>query len=199
MAVYFLSDVHLSPHNPKVYEKFIRYLESIRQDADELYILGDLFDYWIGDDGVETLGHRPALGALAELATYGVRISLMHGNRDFLIGTRFIEQIGAALIPDPTVIQLSDRPTLLMHGDSLCTDDIEHQRYREVVLSPQWQSAILELPLSERCARALEMRSMSEKNKKDKRMELMDVNEDTVIESMRAFAVDILTALQFTI
>ena len=192
MAVYFLSDTHLSAQSPTVYEKFIRYLDSIRRDADELYILGDLFDYWIGDDGIETLGHQPALDALSKLASSGTRISLMHGNRDFLIGTRFADEIGATLITDPTVIQLAARPTLLTHGDSLCTDDIEHQRYREIVLSPKWQAAILELPVSERCARALEMRAMSEKNKKDKSLEIMDVNEDTVIETMREFAVQVM-------
>ncbi len=192
MAAYFLSDTHLSPEQPATYEKFCRYLRAIRADADELYVLGDLFDYWIGDDGLDLLGHRPAAEALAELSNAGVKISVMHGNRDFLIGSEFIEVIGASLINDPTTIDIGGEPALLTHGDSLCTDDIEHQRYRKTVLSPEWQKAILELTLPERLNRALEMRATSEKSKTQKSMDLMDVNQDSVIKAMQEFNVNTL-------
>lgn len=189
MVVYFLSDTHLSPEFPETYDKFVRYLTRIRADADELYILGDLFDYWIGDDGIDVLGHDRAAQALADLAASGTKISVMHGNRDFLIGQQFIDRICASLIPDPTTIELNGQPVLLMHGDSLCTDDIEHQRYRETVLSPQWQEAVLALPISERLSRAQNMRSESKKNRKTKDSYLMDVNETTVKETMKQYDV----------
>lgn len=192
MVTYFLSDTHLSPHQPDIYRKFVKYLKSIRHDADELYILGDLFDYWIGDDGIELLGHGQAVEALANLSADGTRISVMHGNRDFLIGQKFIDNIGATLIADPTTIELNGQPVLLMHGDSLCTDDVDHQRYRATVLSKKWQDGILALPLSERLNRALEMRNMSKQNKLEKSTQLMDVNQQSVIEAMEAHAVLIL-------
>ena len=184
MAIYFLSDTHLSLEYPEVYDKFVRYLHSIRSYADELYILGDLFDYWIGDDGIGALGHNRAAEALADLSASGTKISVMHGNRDFLIGQEFANQIGASLIPDPNTVYLNGKPVLLMHGDSLCTDDIEHQNYRKTVLSAKWQEEILALPISERLERAQNMRSMSENSKKTKSMSLMDVNENTVRETM---------------
>ena len=192
MGIYFLSDTHLSPNQPAVYDKFLRYLRSIRKDADELYILGDLFDYWIGDDGSALLGHSPAIEALAELSDGGVQVSVMHGNRDFLIGPEFIAETGGTLIPDPSTIELNGQSVLLMHGDSLCTDDVEHQRYREVVLSPEWQESILELPISERLNRALDMRAASEKNKQVKSQSLMDVNQQSVLQTMKQLGVRIL-------
>ncbi len=192
MVKYLISDIHLSSDQPSVYEKFVRYLRSIRADADELYILGDLFDFWIGDDCIELLGHGTAVDALAELSANGVKISIMRGNRDFLLGTKFVEKIGAILIADPTRIQLGEEMVLLMHGDSLCTDDVAHQRYREIVLSAEWQAMFLQLPSSERLARALDMRETSEQNKKKKSQELMDVNPSTVRDTMREFNSNIL-------
>ena len=189
MTVYFLSDTHLSPEFPDIYDKFVRYLKSIQASADELYILGDLFDYWIGDDGIDLLGHNRAADALADLAASSTKISVMHGNRDFLIGQQFIDQISASLIPDPTTIELNGQTVLLMHGDSLCTDDIEHQEYRKTVLSPHWQESVLKLPVSERLSQAQYMRSESKKNKKAKTSVLMDVNDNTVKETMKEFDV----------
>lgn len=189
MAIYFLSDTHLSPDFAQVYDKFVDYLKSIRADAQRLYVLGDLFDYWIGDDGIDLLGHNRAADALAELAQSGTKVSVMHGNRDFLIGQQFIDRTGASLIPDPSVVELGGRPVLLMHGDSLCVDDIEHQEYRKTVLSPEWQKEILKLPVAERLARARHMRSESKKNRKNKSSILMDVNEDAVRETMEQFNV----------
>jgi len=192
MVAYFLSDTHLTPEQPDVYNKFLRYLQFIGEDADELYILGDLFDYWIGDDGVDLLGHRPAIEALASLSATGVTIQVMHGNRDFLIGQAFVKMIDAALIPDPKLIELNGRSILLMPCDSLCTDDLEHQRYRSTVLSKKWQQQILSRPLSERLKRALEMRAMSTNNKHEKPMHLMDVNAQAVVTIMEKFDVQTL-------
>ncbi len=193
MATYFLSDTHLTTEQPEVYDKFIRYLGVIQDDADELYILGDLFDYWIGDDGVGLLGHSPAVEALASISASGTKVAVMHGNRDFLIGQEFIGQIGASLLSDPSTIVLNDHQTvLLMHGDSLCTDDVAHQRYRRTVLTPEWQEAILASPVLDRLTRAKDMRATSEQNKQTKSMSLMDVNESAVVQAMEEHQVNIL-------
>ncbi len=192
MVTYLISDTHLNRNQPEVYDRFIHYLNAIGADADELYILGDLFDYWIGDDGIELLGHNAAVEALGKLSAAGVRISIMHGNRDFLIGREFVEKIGASLIADPTRISLGGQQVLLMHGDSLCTDDIAHQRYRAVVLSPEWQEMILQLPVAERFERALSMRAASESNKPKVNQALMDVNQSAVLHAMKEFNVNVL-------
>ena len=168
MSTYFISDLHLDPARAETYDKFARYLRSIKSDAQQLYILGDLFDYWIGDDGLDLIGHHQAVELLEELTESGTQISLMHGNRDFLIGKDFLSRFNGTLIPDPQLIVIGGKVVLLMHGDSLCTDDVEHQRYREIVLSPEWQSAVLELPITERLQRALDMRMQSETGKAKK-------------------------------
>ena len=192
MSTYFISDLHLDPARAETYDKFARYLRSIKSDAQQLYILGDLFDYWIGDDGLDLIGHHQAVELLEELTESGTHISLMHGNRDFLIGEDFLSRFSGTLIPDPQLIVIGGKVVLLMHGDSLCTDDVEHQRYREIVLSPEWQSAVLELPITERLQRALDMRMQSETGKAKKNLQLMDVNQQTVVDVMLKHEADIL-------
>ena len=192
MSTYFISDLHLDPARTETYDKFAHYLRSIKSDAQQLYILGDLFDYWIGDDGLDLIGHHRAVELLEELTESGIQISLMHGNRDFLIGEDFLSRFGGMLIPDPQLIVIGSKVVLLMHGDSLCTDDVEHQRYREIVLSPEWQSAILQLPITERLQRALDMRMQSESGKTKKSLQLMDVNQQAVVDVMLKHEADIL-------
>lgn len=189
MAIYFLSDTHLNAENPAVYDKFITYLNSIRKDADEIYILGDLFDYWIGDDGIDVLGHRRTVDALCELSEAGTHVSIMHGNRDFLIGQKFVDLCNATLIAEPAVINIGQEQILLMHGDSLCTDDVDHQRHRQIVLTPDWQQSILKLSVEDRMQMALDMRSQSEKGKSAKTPELMDVNQQAVEAVMKQYRV----------
>ncbi|MDE0309495.1 MAG: UDP-2,3-diacylglucosamine diphosphatase [Acidiferrobacterales bacterium] len=192
MAIYLISDIHLDPKNTDTYGRFRQYLESIKSDAVQLYILGDLFEYWIGDDGLDLLGHRPAVEALKDLSESGVRIFIMHGNRDFLIGNSFIDHFNGTLIPDPYIITVNDEAILLMHGDSLCTDDVGHQRYREIVLDPEWQREVLKLSVHERHDRARDMRMQSETGKIEKNEELMDVNLDAVAQTMHRHDVRIL-------
>ncbi len=192
MAIYLISDIHLDPDNSGTYCKFQEYLGSIKSDAEQLYILGDLFEYWIGDDGLDLLGHRPAVETLKELSEAGIRIFIMHGNRDFLIGEDFVNHFNGSLIPDPHKIIVNGESILLMHGDSLCTDDIAHQHYRKVVLDPDWQGEVLKLSVHERHDRARDMRMQSEKGKLDKNEELMDVNLDSVAETMRQHGVQTL-------
>ena len=192
MATYLISDIHLDPKNTETYDKFRKYLGTIKSDAEQLYILGDLFDYWIGDDGLDLIGHRPAIEILQDLTVTGTKVFIMHGNRDFLIGEEFISHFDGTLIPDPHQILINDESFLLMHGDSLCTDDLEHQRYREIVLDPKWQKEVLKLSLQERHNRARDMRMQSQKGKLDKSPELMDVNLDAVTEVMEKYRVRVL-------
>ncbi len=184
MAIYFISDIHLNPDQPDLYLQFEEFLQSIRNDARQLYILGDLFDYWIGDDGTELLGHQKAVHLLKETSRNGIELFIMHGNRDFLIGEQFADAVGATLISDPHLIEINSQPTLLMHGDSLCTDDVAHQHYRRTVLSPKWQINTLQLPLQERLNRAMALRGLSQSNKSEMSAELMDVNPDAVAEAI---------------
>ncbi len=186
MSVYFASDIHLDPSRSETYEKFMDFLHAIQPNASELYILGDLFEYWIGDDGIDLLGHRPIVEAFNKMATCGTRISIMHGNRDFLIGRRFANEIQATIIPDPSAILIGDKSILLTHGDSLCTDDIDHQRFRETVLSDEWQKTFLNLPISERQNRATEMRARSKQRWKINPPKVTDVNLRALCSAMRA-------------
>jgi len=167
-------------------------LETIKKDADELYILGDLFDYWIGDDGIDLLGHRRAAQLLQSVSEQGIKIFFMHGNRDFLVGEHFLGLFSATLLSDPSVIRINGQNVLLMHGDSLCTQDVEHQRYRQIVLSSQWQEEILKLAPEERLHRALDMRKESSSNKQNKASEIMDVDLNTVNSFMHNCAADVM-------
>ena len=184
MAIHLISDIHLYPQNTGTYDKFENYLQSIKSDADQLYILGDLFEYWIGDDGLDLIGHRRAVEILQDVASSGIKIHIMHGNRDFLIGDDFVGLFDGTLIPDPYTLHVNDESILLMHGDSLCTDDIAHQRYRAIVLDPAWQKDILQLSLDERHNRAKEMRMESQKGRITKDPDIMDVNLDAVVAAM---------------
>ena len=185
MITQFISDIHLCPTRPKTYQRFRTFIESIAGVTKHLYILGDLFEYWIGDDGVELLKHDEAVEVLQILSQSGCQVSVMHGNRDFLIGQGFVDMFNGKLITDPTVIDIGNEPVLLTHGDRLCTDDIEHQKFREIVATAKWRDEFLALPLKERSARAMDMRKISSKSKAEKSMELMDVNQNAVIQAMR--------------
>ena len=160
------------------------FLEGPARSADVVYILGDLFEYWIGDDAV-----TPTASAVAEatsrLAAQGVKIGFQHGNRDFLLGERYALQAGFELLPETRVVDLYGTPTLLLHGDSLCTDDHEYQAFRAQSRSKEWQAAVLAMTVEERIAMAKNARESSEQHKGATAMSIMDVNEDAV---QRAFA-----------
>jgi UDP-2,3-diacylglucosamine hydrolase len=152
--------------------------------AEALYILGDLFEYWVGDDGLALdFPHRVA--DLLKRAAARVPVRFMHGNRDFLVAEEFARATGVQIISDPAQIDLYGRKTLLLHGDTLCTDDREYQAFRAQVRNPAWQKAVLARPLSERIKMAEGLRAESETSKAGKSMEIMDVSTDAV---ERAFA-----------
>jgi UDP-2,3-diacylglucosamine hydrolase len=179
----FISDLHLSDERPAASERFERFLSEQAARAEALYVLGDLFDYWVGDDelsAADSLLARRVAGALHALSGSGVAVHVMHGNRDFLLGEVFMAAAGASALPDPSLAMLDRVPTLLMHGDTLCTDDPPYQRFRSEVRSRDWQESFLRLPITERRAQALALRAKSERAKRGKAPEIMDVNDGAV-------------------
>lgn len=181
-----VSDLHLAESRPAITALFLRFLEDTAARAAALYILGDLFEYWIGDDDLATSPNRDVAHALGALSGRGTRVMLMHGNRDFLVAQGFAAAAGLEIIPDPTLVDLHGVPTLLMHGDTLCTDDMAYQAFRTRVRDPHVQSAFLGLPLDVRRQEVGLMRAQSEQQKQAKAMEIMDVTAAAVDEAFRA-------------
>ncbi|MCM2327533.1 MAG: UDP-2,3-diacylglucosamine diphosphatase [Lysobacter sp.] len=175
----FVSDLHLAEDRPATTARFARFLEDVVPGADALYVLGDLFEYWAGDDGL-ALDFPAHVAALLRPAAQAVPAFFMHGNRDFMIASRFCAETGLGLIPDPTTIELYGERTLLMHGDTLCTGDRAYLAFRAQVRDPAWQAAALARPLEERIAIARGMRTESEGAKGGKGEAIMDVAPDAV-------------------
>jgi UDP-2,3-diacylglucosamine hydrolase len=171
----FISDLHLSPETPAATASLVEFLSQTAAHADSLYVLGDLFEYWIGDEGMAEPHAQQVIQAFRSLTDKGVATYFMHGNRDFLVGERVAEAAGLHLLADPTVVDLYGTPTILMHGDTLCTDDHEYQRFRAIVRNPEWQRAFIAKPLDERVRMAQEARGRSEQSKSTKDMAIMDV------------------------
>ena len=166
MTVLFVSDLHLDAARPDITAQFLRFLRGEATHAEALYILGDLFEAWVGDD----VSGEPAASvrtALRQLVDAGVPVYLMRGNRDFLYGPRFAAETGARLLPDPAVVVLHGEPTLLMHGDLLCTGDAAYQAFRAQVRDPRWQAQFLAQPLPAREAFAAKARAASQEHQKD--------------------------------
>lgn len=184
MTRLFVSDTHLSESQPELTDGFFRFLQDRAAGAEALYILGDLFDAWIGDDEKTPLS-RSVILHLRALADEGTRIYLMHGNRDFLLGQDFARAAGCELLPDPTVINLYGQPTLLMHGDSLCTRDQEYMAFRRQLRSPRWQAEVLSRPLEERRELARQLRAQSTSMNSNKAQDIMDVTPEEVTKVMR--------------
>lgn len=182
----FISDLHLTAERPQINELFFAFLRDTAPAAEALYILGDLFEYWVGDDDTADAVNTSVSEALATLSRSGVRVYFLHGNRDFLVGQAFAVRSGVQLIADPTVIELYGTRTLLMHGDTLCTDDIEYQKARVQFRNPQMQAKLLQLPLAVRHQQARQLRAQSEANKAGKASEIMDVSLATVEQELRA-------------
>jgi UDP-2,3-diacylglucosamine hydrolase len=181
----FISDLHLSAERPDTSEQFFRFIEDEARRADALYILGDLFEYWVGDDD---LGDPLAAGvakALKDLSREKVAVSLMHGNRDFLLAGEFCKATGATLLEDPSLVKFGKTPTLLMHGDTLCTDDRDYQNWRRTARSAAWQRDFLSKSLAERRKTIHGLREKSKEVIAAKPADIMDVNADAVKEAFR--------------
>lgn len=180
----FISDLHLDPGDPALLRQFLAFLETDASGADALYILGDLFEAWLGDDDPDPLARR-VVAALRALAGAGVPCFVMHGNRDFLIGERFCRESGATLLEDGTVVDLYGERVLLMHGDALCTDDLGYQRLRRIVRNPAVRWILRRLPLERRRALARRLRAGSRAHVGATAPEIMDVNATAVAAAFR--------------
>lgn len=190
-AVFFISDLHLQPNGSQANTYLDGFIRSYLPGKNNtLYILGDYFDFWIGDDGVDKLGYNEQLEVIRHLTDKHNTVYFMHGNRDFLIGAQFCEATGAKLLNDPTIVELQGKRCLLKHGDDLCTDDVEHQKFRVMTRDPGWKRTVLSKSVDERLAMASQMRQMSGSSYKPS--EIMDVNEDCVEQIFASQAIDIL-------
>lgn len=175
----FISDLHLSPTRPHITSLFLSFLQERARGTAALYILGDLFDCWVGDDD-PTPPRLQVVNGLHQLADAGTKIYIVQGNRDFLLAERFASECGAQIINDSTVINCNGEPTLLMHGDLLCTDDTVYQKFRELSRSAQWQTNVLNKPLWLRLTLVRWYRFKSYLHKHQQSTEIMDVNVKTV-------------------
>jgi UDP-2,3-diacylglucosamine hydrolase len=193
MTTLFVSDLHLHASRPQISALFLEFLKDEAVHAEGLYILGDLFEAWLGDDADDSLA-QAVRGALSHLRGAGVPVYVMRGNRDFLFGPRFADDSGAMLLPDPCVLPLYGQPTLLMHGDLLCTDDRDYLAFRAQVREPAWQADFLSHPLAERAQFAARARAASsgrqEGLKQSGALEaITDANAEAVIATMARYGV----------
>lgn len=191
MATLFISDLHLEADRPEIGEQFLDFLDEEAADAEALYILGDFFEYWVGDDDPDEY-YASIKRSLRAFTDSGVPVYFMHGNRDFMIGETFAEQTGVTILPDPYPLDLFGKRVLLSHGDALCTDDTEYQKVRTMTRNPDWQAMILAKPLEERIAIAKQARARSQDRNKTLSESIVDVNADAVRQTISEYGVEIL-------
>lgn len=182
---FFISDLHLCTSRPHITEAFLRFLAQTAVKAEALYVLGDLFEYWAGDDDLSDPFNQSITKAFHALSQQNTKLYLMHGNRDFLMGDGFCKASGMQLLPDPTLIHIDDQPLLLSHGDALCTDDADYQTMRQQFRDADWQKEFLSQPLTARKAIIEQIRLQSEQEKSKKSAMIMDVNADAVAALLR--------------
>ena len=180
-----ISDLHLCAKQPHGTQAFLRFMQHTAPEAEALYVLGDLFDSWAGDDELDDPFHQQITHALSALAASGTQLFIMHGNRDFLMAEKLAAACHATLLPDPALVNLYGTPTLLTHGDILCTDDAAYQDYRSQVHEPAWQQQFLGQPLAQRKAFIEQLRARSENEKQHKSSGLMEVNDAAVSNLLR--------------
>ena len=190
MSYCFISDLHLQEDRPDITEAFLNFLEETASKSEKLYILGDLFEVWIGDDFqndfIKEIRH-----ALKE-TNKTTEIFIMHGNRDFLIGSEFVASSGMKLLSDPYMEEMFGQMVLLMHGDLLCTDDVDYQSFRKTSRDKKWQEEFLSKSLKERQRIAKDLRIISKKATSEKKEEIMDVNPSEVLNTMERSAANLL-------
>ncbi|MEK6749414.1 MAG: UDP-2,3-diacylglucosamine diphosphatase [Pseudomonadota bacterium] len=191
MTTLFISDMHLAAQRPDVARMVFDFLHVHQAATQRIYILGDLFEAWLGDDAVLP-DQQTAIDGLHNLTATGIELFVMHGNRDFLLGNRFEDMTGARLIAQDTVVDLYGTRVLLTHGDALCTDDIEYQAFRAMVRDPRWQQQALALPIAQRIEMAAQFRTMSKSQAGLKPADIMDVNAQAVATTMQQHQVQYL-------
>ena len=177
----FLSDLHLHASRPQIIELFLRFLKTEAATASAVYILGDLFEFWVGDDS-DT--YPEVISALRSATQNGTTIYFMRGNRDFLVGKQFAQETGCSILKEPATLQIENQTILLMHGDTLCTDDTEYQSFRRKVRSNKWQANVMSMALPERMDYFQSLREESQKSTRQIPSHIMDVNQQTVEEQM---------------
>jgi len=193
MATWFISDLHLEPARPASTHLLFSFLQHIRGQAEALYILGDLFEYWIGDDFLQTPQGQmvlPILQAFKQVAEQGTPIYIQHGNRDFLLAEQFADLSATQLLPEQQIIDLYGTPTLIMHGDLLCTDDVDYQQARLLFRNPQWQQQILAKSIPERLQFAQSLRMQSQQSAQTKQEDILDANQIAIEAALRAAKVN---------
>lgn len=182
----FISDLHLCASRPAITQAFLNFLKTDAKQAEKLFILGDLFEYWAGDDDLYHPDHQNIIQALKTLYQH-TAIYFIHGNRDFLIGKAFSQATGATILSDPSELDLYGHRVLLSHGDALCTDDVEYQAFKKLVRNQDWQTKFLGLPLSQRKAQIEELRKKSEQEKSHKSSIIMDINAQALATLLETF------------
>ena len=183
MSTLFISDLHLCSDRPAINKLFLQFLAD-NKSVEALYILGDLFEAWIGDDAISQ-DDQILVNALKDFSDNGTPLFVMHGNRDFLLSDQFETLTGCKILPDPSIIDLYGTATLLMHGDTLCTDDKDYQAFRTMVRDPQWQQQFLALELQQRQQIAAKYRSESKTATKQKSAEITDANQQAIESTMQ--------------
>ena len=184
MAALFISDLHIDASSPAITEQFLTFLDTEAKHADALYILGDLFESWVGDDAADA-AQAAVIAGLYSLTSHGVQCFVMHGNRDFLLAKRFCRMSGAQLLPDPLIVTLYGEPVLVMHGDALCTDDRAYQNLRATVRDADWQRQFLALSVASRRALADAARVGSQAHTAAVEHAITDVNAGSVAMALR--------------
>jgi len=179
MTTLFISDLHLDATRPEIAAQFLNFLKIEAVSAEALYILGDLFESWVGDDDPNA-HYADVKQAIRELSDLHVPVYFMHGNRDFMIGKDFALETGMTLLPDPYVLDIHGGRVVLSHGDAMCTDDVQYQAFRKMTRDPQWQAMMLQKPLAERQAIAAQARAASLAHGKNINAEISDVNAEAV-------------------
>ncbi len=187
----FISDLHLAPERPEIIQLFIDFMNKQASNAESLYILGDLVEYWLGDDDPAE-GLEEVFTCMKQHADAGLQIYLMHGNRDFLMGEQLAQRAGCELIHEPYIAEFENTPVLLMHGDILCTDDLRYQELRVMLRNPAWQEDFLAKPLAEREQMAQALRKQSKEETQTKAADIMDVNTDAVSGAFQEHGVSLM-------
>ena len=184
MTITFISDLHISESQPEIANQFIDFLDNCAQNSDALYILGDLFEYWIGDDNPDPY-YKDIILCLNKYITNGIPTYFIHGNRDFLIGEKFSKDTGIKILKDPSIIKINEERVLISHGDIFCTDDHEYQATRRVTRDPEWQKMMLKKSIREREDFALKVREKSKQSTKYLDENITDVNKKEINETFK--------------
>ena len=191
MKLGFISDLHLSENTPSVTQGFFEFLKTAAQELSHLYILGDLFEAWVGDDD-DSQHAMSVMQKINHATRNGLEIFFIHGNRDFLCGQKFAEQSNLTLLPDPFFLNFFDQKIALSHGDNFCTEDLEYIKFKKEVRSEKWQQEFLQKPLDDRLNIASNMRDASQKNNSNKDISIMDVTPNAIQEFFAEHRIDLL-------